>query len=47
MPDPLLSDKLLVRVLDEGGMVWESDDDSLDTALKAADMAIADYLGEP
>jgi hypothetical protein len=37
----------LVRVLDEGGMVWESeDDDSLDAALKAGDTAVAKWLAE-
>ncbi len=38
----------LVRVLDEGGMVWESEDDydSLDAALQAADTAIANWLAD-
>jgi len=38
----------LIRVLDEGGMVWESDDayESLDAGLKEADSAIAEWLAE-
>lgn len=38
----------LIRVLDEGGMIWESEDDyeTLDEALQAADAAIAAWLDE-
>ncbi|MBE7554036.1 MAG: hypothetical protein HS126_23480 [Anaerolineales bacterium] len=38
----------LIRILDPGGMVWESEEDysSLDEALQAADSAIADWLEE-
>jgi hypothetical protein len=38
----------LVRVLDGGGMIWESEDDydSLDAALQAVDAAIAKWLAE-
>ena len=36
----------LIRVLDEGGMVWESEPeyDSLDAALRDADAAIAAWM---
>ncbi len=38
----------LIRVLNEGGLVWESEDhyDTLDEALLAADAAISEWLGE-
>ena len=36
-----------VRALDEGGLVWEGDDEytSLDDALRALDAAIAEWTG--
>jgi hypothetical protein len=36
-----------VRALDEGGLVWEGDDEyaSLDDALRALDVAIAEWTG--
>jgi hypothetical protein len=36
----------LIRVLDIGGMIWESEEeyDSLDAALQEADAAIADWF---
>jgi hypothetical protein len=38
----------LVRVLDEGGMIWESKEDkaTVDEALQAADTAIATWFEE-
>ena len=38
----------LIRILDEGGMVWESQEryDSLDAALQEAEVAIADWFKE-
>ena len=37
-----------IRVLDEGGMVWESEDhyDSLDLALQATETAIGEWFEE-
>ena len=36
----------LIRILDEGGMIWESKErhDNLDAALQDAEAAIADWL---
>ena len=38
----------LIRILNEGGMVWESQEyyDSLDNALQEAEVAIADWFKE-
>jgi hypothetical protein len=38
----------LVRVLDEGGMIWESDTPytSVDEALQAAELAVAQWMRE-
>jgi len=36
----------LIRILDSGGMIWESEEayDSLDTALQDAEAAVADWF---
>lgn len=33
-----------VRILDEGGMVWESEDKSLNKALKNAEIFLEEYI---
>jgi hypothetical protein len=38
----------LIRILDAGGMIWESEEtyDSLDAALRDAEAAVADWFKE-
>jgi hypothetical protein len=45
---PVPGSQSLVRVLDEGGLIWESAaaEQHLDTALQAAEAAAADWLRE-
>lgn len=35
-----------IRILDEGGMVWESEDKSLNKSLKSAELFLEEYLND-